>query len=125
MRVTVGPMIGERIGLRKAARNADAWATAALLVAALVHALGAALGARREAPPDPEPFRVDAGSRDAAEWRLLPGVGGALAARIVAERERGGPFASAADLDRRVDGVGPVRAAAWEPHLAFPPEEPR
>ena len=48
----------------------------------------------------------------------LPGVGPVLAARIVAERERGGPFRDAADLVR-VRGIGPRTAARLAPLLRF------
>jgi len=38
----------------------------------------------------------------------LPGVGPSTAAKIIAEREAGGPFSSAEDLSR-VSGIGPKR----------------
>ena len=41
-----------------------------------------------------------------ADLEALPGIGPALAAAIVAERERSGDFASVADLTR-VRGIGP------------------
>lgn len=49
---------------------------------------------------------VDVNTADAAELERLPGVGPALAKRMVEERERGGPFRSAEDL-QRVRGIGP------------------
>ena len=45
-----------------------------------------------------------------AELQLLPGVGPELAAAIVLERVRGGPFGSV-DALRRVPGIGPVLVA--------------
>jgi competence protein ComEA len=40
------------------------------------------------------------------DLEALPGIGPVLAARIVAERGRGGPFATVDEL-RRVRGIGP------------------
>ncbi len=48
----------------------------------------------------------------------LPGVGPVLAGRIVAERERGGPFLDPDDLVR-VRGIGPATAARLGPLLDF------
>jgi competence ComEA-like helix-hairpin-helix protein len=45
-------------------------------------------------------------------------LGLALAKRIVADRESGGPFGSLAGLDR-VSGVGPGLLRELEPHVAF------
>ena len=58
---------------------------------------------------DPRPLDLNLAS--VAELARLPGVGPALAGRIVADRERAGPFASA-DALRRVLGVGPRKLAA-------------
>lgn len=60
--------------------------------------------------------RIDINSADAAELALLPGIGPALAERIIEDRERRGPFKRVEDLDR-VKGIGPriverVRAMA-------------
>jgi competence ComEA-like helix-hairpin-helix protein len=62
--------------------------------------------------------RIDPNVATAEALTRLPGVGPALAARIIAERERA-PFASVDDL-RRVDGVGATLAARLAEHLALP-----
>lgn len=54
---------------------------------------------------------LDVNRASAAQLEALPGVGPALAGRVVRERERGGPFADVADL-QRVHGVGPARIQA-------------
>jgi competence ComEA-like helix-hairpin-helix protein len=51
--------------------------------------------------------RIDPNRASPAELEGLPGVGPALAAAIVEERRRGGPYRSAADL-MRVRGIGPA-----------------
>jgi competence protein ComEA len=48
----------------------------------------------------------------------LPGIGPALAARIVADREAKGPFGSLEQL-QRVKGVGPALAAKLQPYVTF------
>ncbi len=50
--------------------------------------------------------RIDINSAGAAELALLPGIGPALAERIIEDRERRGPFRRVEDLDR-VKGIGP------------------
>ncbi|MGD9688967.1 MAG: ComEA family DNA-binding protein [Phycisphaerales bacterium] len=49
---------------------------------------------------------INLNTAGATELQLLPGIGPALAARIIADREANGPFASVEDLDR-VRGIGP------------------
>lgn len=49
---------------------------------------------------------ININTAPAAELELLPGIGPALAARIVEDREKKGPFKSVDDLDR-VKGIGP------------------
>ena len=63
--------------------------------------------------------RIDVNRADEAELVRLPGIGPALAARIVTERERGGAYASPQDL-LRVPGIGPKTLARIETYLAFP-----
>ena len=85
------------------------------------HAGGCQLAAAGSAPPCPcaelparlrllrgLPLPLDRAAAD--DLRLLPGIGPARAAAIVAERARGGPFAEARSLER-VPGLGPVTAA--------------
>jgi competence protein ComEA len=64
--------------------------------------LGAIGGARRLALGLP----IDVNLAQPADLEALPGIGPVLAARIVAERNRGGPFATVDEL-RRVRGIGP------------------
>ncbi len=63
-----------------------------------------------------EPQRIDVNRATAAELAELPGIGPALAARIVAYREANGPFRTLDELTK-VKGIGPAtvgefRAAA-------------
>lgn len=61
---------------------------------------------------------IDVDRADQMELRRLPGVGPALAARIVADREERGAFGTPAGLDR-VPGIGPAMLARVAPHLRF------
>jgi len=61
---------------------------------------------------------LDVNLASAAELERLPGVGPALAARIVEARARDGPFASVDDL-RRVRGVGDATLERLRPRLAI------
>ena len=76
-----------------------------------------------EAKDPPLLFRVNVNTADEATLQLLPGVGPALAQRIVEER-KDRPFTSAADLER-VSGIGPKLSARMKPYVAFdlPPED--
>lgn len=60
--------------------------------------------------------RIDINRADAAELEALPGIGPALAARIVASRREAGPFANVGDL-QRVSGVGPVLLERLSPFV--------
>lgn len=59
---------------------------------------------------------IDLNRATRAQLVQLPGIGPALADRIVRSRERDGPFASVADL-QRVSGIGPVKQARLEPFI--------
>lgn len=84
------------------------WAAPALAVALAAVAFASALDAlRTDCRPAPAPMAIDLNSAGADELSLLPGVGPALAARIVEDRQARGPFRSIEELDR-VRGVGPA-----------------
>ena len=61
------------------------------------------------------PAPVDLNAAGTAELTSLPGVGPALAAAIVADRDANGAFRSVEDLDR-VRGIGPGLLARIRPH---------
>lgn len=72
-------------------------------------ASGASSAERRPSGPKTAPAEpLDLNQATADELTRLPGIGPVLAARIVAARETGGPFASVDDL-RRVGGVGAAK----------------
>ncbi len=59
---------------------------------------------------------VDINTADAAALDTLPGVGPSTAAKIVADREANGPFASPDDLGR-VPGIGPKKLEQLKPMI--------
>ncbi len=63
-------------------------------------------GARTEKPPGGA--ALDLNRATARELEALPGIGPALARRILAYRESEGPFHTVEDL-RKVAGIGPAR----------------
>jgi competence protein ComEA len=65
----------------------------------------------RSAPGDAPSGSVDLNAADAAQLETLPGIGPALAERIVEYREINGPFASADEL-ADVSGITPRLQAA-------------
>jgi DNA uptake protein ComE-like DNA-binding protein len=71
----------------------------------------------QEPRPLPTLF-VDANTAPPEVFGALPGLGPALSKRIVEAREQS-PFRSFDDLDRRVKGIGPAKAAAIRPFLSF------
>lgn len=54
--------------------------------------------------------RINVNTAGSAELQLLPGIGPALAERIMQDREANGPYASVDDL-MRVKGIGPRTVA--------------
>jgi len=79
---------------------------------------GAALRSDRLPLPD---MRLDLNKASAEELTLLPGIGPALADRIVsARRDRGGSFQSIEDL-REVSGMGEGRIVTIQPHVVISP----
>ncbi|HLA38557.1 MAG TPA: helix-hairpin-helix domain-containing protein, partial [Candidatus Glassbacteria bacterium] len=73
----------------------------------------AASQVRRQAEP------LDVNSATADELQTLAGIGPVLAERIVAERDRGGPFDDGDDLARRVQGIGPATVSALAGRITF------
>lgn len=63
---------------------------------------------------------IDVNTASAADLELLPHVGPALAARIVADREQNGPFTHLDELDR-VNGIGPRTVERLAPLLRVTP----
>jgi competence protein ComEA len=63
---------------------------------------------------------LDPNTAGARELAHVPGLSRRLAAELVRDRERNGPFARVGDL-ARVRGIGPKRLAAAAPHLAVAP----
>src|SRR5690606_9762334 len=54
--------------------------------------------------------RINVNTAGEAELQLLPGIGPALAARIIEDREANGPYESVDDL-MRIKGIGPRTVA--------------
>ena len=85
---------------------------------------GAGRGARRGSdatttPDSPLPTpALDVDVASAAQLEALPGIGPALAKRIVEDRDTRGSFGSLANL-RRVKGIGPTLAKTLEPLVTF------
>jgi competence protein ComEA len=101
-------------------------------LAAGLMALGLAalarLGLLVASPPAPatsawQAVRLDPNRASAAELGLLPGLGPARVAALLAERERRGGFLVAEDL-LSVPGIGPRTLEQLAPLLAFPSSAP-
>jgi competence ComEA-like helix-hairpin-helix protein len=75
---------------------------------------GAATTPRAAAPP----LRVDLDVATAAQIESLPGIGPALAQRLVAYRDSCGPYGEIARVDR-VPGIGPAMLAKLAPWVTF------
>ncbi|MGW8267064.1 MAG: ComEA family DNA-binding protein, partial [Longimicrobiales bacterium] len=65
-------------------------------------------------PRDRGQKRLDLNRAGLEELQGLPGIGPALAARILESRSREGPFGTAEDL-LRVPGIGPAKLALLRP----------
>jgi len=76
---------------------------------------GSVRRSRSEAPAGS--FTVDVNRADSATLERLPGIGPALAGRIVADRTRNGSYRSVEELTR-VGGIGPATVARLRAHAA-------
>ncbi len=81
----------------------------------------APLRAPRSVKPKPAPVRfpVDVDRADSAQLVALPGVGPALALRIIADRAANGSFGSPAALEARVRGIGPAMVRRIDSLVTF------
>jgi len=75
------------------------------------------------APADSAVLNVNSASSRALE--RLEGIGPELAARIIEERNRGGPFADAGDLAARVRGIGQLTIERLARQLYFRDSAPQ
>jgi competence protein ComEA len=57
---------------------------------------------------------INPNQASAAELESIRGIGPSMSARIVAERQKNGPFKSPQDFARRVPGVGPKKLKAFQ-----------
>ena len=75
-------------------------------------------------PVGPSPGLVDLNRATLADLDRLPGIGPVLASRIVAHRDRHGPFRDPAELIA-VPGIGPALAARLAPWVTVAAAAPR
>lgn len=69
-------------------------------------------------------FQIDINRATWVEWMQLPGIGEAMARRIVADRNEHGRFETIEGVNR-VKGIGPATMAQIRSHLRVsPPENP-
>ena len=74
----------------------------------------------RSGTPLGEGERLDPNTAPAEELERLPGVGPALAARIIAYRDSAGPFPAVDSLEA-VKGIGPATLERLRPLVRVPP----
>ena len=73
-------------------------------------------GGRSDKLTDPSQGTVDINTADAGELQRLPGVGPAMAARIIAFRQSAGGFKKPEEL-MEVSGIGPKKYAKMQPFI--------
>lgn len=64
-------------------------------------------------------YRVPVNLADRWQLQLLPGIGPAMAGRVIRQRDRSGPFDSARRLQSRVSGIGPMTIEQLKPWIRF------
>jgi competence ComEA-like helix-hairpin-helix protein len=115
----------EDLALRDAAARGRAWRAGTTGDGAGVEDAGAGRGpaggsgARPDAAAPLRPLLIDLNHATAQELERLPGIGSSLAGRIIADRDRLGPFGSPEAL-LRVPGIGPRTLARMRPYLTAP-----
>lgn len=105
------------------------WSLVLICTLALGGATSSAWGTEAAPPParnaSPSGAAVNANTAGVQELMTLPGIGPALAGRIVEHRKQSGPFRRAEDL-LAVRGVGPKLLAKIKDRLTFDaPGNPR
>jgi competence ComEA-like helix-hairpin-helix protein len=94
-------------------------AAAAALLGLTLFAAHRASRTPLESPVADDPalvVRIDVNTAAAADLEALPGIGAALAARIVAHRTAHGPFGGVEDLER-VPGIGRQLVGRLRPYV--------
>jgi len=66
------------------------------------------------ASPQPTWAAINPNQASAAELETIRGIGPSMSARIIAERQKNGPFKSPQDFARRVPGVGPKKLKSFQ-----------
>lgn len=102
---------------RGPARTAAAITLAAAGLFALASLWSAAAPPSRSSIAGATPSTIDLNAADQAELESLPGVGPALAKRIIDHRHANGPFDSVDALDA-VRGIGPVTIERLRPFVS-------
>ncbi len=75
-------------------------------------------------PPEPViHFNLDINSAPLSELSLLPGIGPAMASRIIETRQQRGPFKSVDDIIS-VPGIGEVTLQDMRPYIRTIPDHP-
>ncbi len=74
------------------------------------------------APPIRSSYRIDPNLATTAQLSAIPGIGGRVAAAIVAERSQHGPFSTIEDLER-VNGIGLPMIQQMKPFLYLDGEQ--
>lgn len=97
---------------RRAATQIPAWSVEDVLIDTLQAKAGF------PSIDDRDHVTTDVNSATRAELMRLPGIGAVLADRIIASREKHGPFTSLIDF-QRVRGIGPKTASALAGWVRF------
>jgi competence ComEA-like helix-hairpin-helix protein len=104
---------------RREAANVPAWTVEDILIDTMqVKAAMAATPSDQSGSDRPDYTTIDVNIASRSELMRLPGIGAVLADRIIAARERNGPFTNLIDL-QRVNGIGPRKAAALAGWVRF------